>query len=417
VVTPADEDAVDAWARSGALALTGPPEGPPLGPPAPMVSRLATVAEVLAQRSEALGRRMMVDPLALLTARAAIAGLRRGGRVSCGGASRLLGATDGWVAVTLAREDDLDLVPAWLELDVPPDGDPWATVTAEVAARAADSLVERATLVGLPVAALPARPPAAPRAPDPLTPLPHWAERLGDAAPSPAADELLVVELGSLWAGPLCGSLLAQAGARVVKVESTRRPDGARRGPPAFFDLLNAGKRSVALDLAAPDGRAALGALVGAADVVIEGSRPRAAAALGVDARAMVERGGPRVWVSITGHGRTGPGADRVAFGDDAAVAGGLVVHDEDGPWFCADAVADPATGLVAAAACLDALAWGGRWLLDVAMAGVAAHLAGPTLPVPTGLAASPPVAPAPPGTAPALGEHTAEVLAEVAAR
>ena len=58
-----------------------------------------------------------------------------------------------------------------------------------------------------------------------------------------------MVELGSLWAAPLCGSLLAAAGADVVKVESIGRPDGARRGPPAFFDLLNGGKRSVALDL------------------------------------------------------------------------------------------------------------------------------------------------------------------------
>jgi hypothetical protein len=381
------------------------------------VSRLAEAAAVLARRSKALGQRVSVDPLSLLTARAAIAGLQRGGRVSCGGATRLLAAIDGWVAVTLARDDDIDLVPAWLELDTAPTGEPWATVTAEVAVRSAASLVERATLVGLPVAALPAPPPPAPRSPDPLAPLPYRAERLGDAAPPAAADELLVVELGSLWAGPLCGALLAEAGARVVKVESIRRPDGARRGPSAFFDLLNAGKHSVALDFATDAGRADLMALVTAADVVIEGSRPRALAALGIDAHHSVAAGGPRVWVSITGHGRTGPGADRVAFGDDAAVAGGLVVRDADGPWFCADAVADPATGLVAAAACLDALAVGGRWLLDVAMSGMAAHLAGPTLPVPPGLPAPPPSVPVPRGSAPALGAHTAEVLAEVAGR
>ena len=84
--------------------------------------------------------------------------------------------------------------------------------------------------------------------------------------------------------------------------------------------------------------------------------------------------------MSITGHGRTGAGRDRVAFGDDAAVAGALVVADEAGPCFCADAAADPAAGVAAAAACLDALAVGGRWVLDVAMADVAASLAGPTL-------------------------------------
>jgi crotonobetainyl-CoA:carnitine CoA-transferase CaiB-like acyl-CoA transferase len=69
----------------------------------------------------------------------------------------------------------------------------------------------------------------------------------------------------------------------------------------------------------------------------------------------------------------------------------------------------------VAAAAVLDALATGGRWVLDVAMAGVAAHLAGPTLPAgdppPT---AVPPRARTAPGRAPRLGEHTDAVLAEL---
>ena len=62
-----------------------------------------------------------------------------------------------------------------------------------------------------------------------------------------------------------------------------------------------------------------------------------------------------------------------VGFGDDAAVAAGLVAWDEAGPCFCADAAADPATGLLAALAVVDHLAAGGRWLLDVALARVAA--------------------------------------------
>jgi crotonobetainyl-CoA:carnitine CoA-transferase CaiB-like acyl-CoA transferase len=120
------------------------------------------------------------------------------------------------------------------------------------------------------------------------------------------------------------------------------------------------------------------------------------------------------VWISITGHGRGGAAANRVAFGDDAAVAGGLVVWAGDTPLFCADAVADPVTGLTAANACLDALAGGGRWLLDVSMAGVCAGLAGPTL------TASPDAAVADPRTrvaerpAPELGADTDGVLAEM---
>ncbi|MFA5886111.1 MAG: amidohydrolase family protein, partial [Acidimicrobiia bacterium] len=213
-----------------------------------------------------------------------------------------------------------------------------------------------------------------------------------------------VVDLSSLWAGPLCGALLAAAGADVVKVESTARPDGARSGNGPFFDLLNGAKRSLALDLATDEGRRVLAALVAGADVVIEGTRPRALRQLGVDAEAALASSGPAVWVSITGHGRDGETGLRVGFGDDAAAAGGLVAWDDAGPCFCADAVADPVTGMVAALGVLDALAPGAgngavardaavaaadrpAVLLDVALARVAASLAGPTLTVPTGLA------------------------------
>jgi crotonobetainyl-CoA:carnitine CoA-transferase CaiB-like acyl-CoA transferase len=111
------------------------------------------------------------------------------------------------------------------------------------------------------------------------------------------------------------------------------------------------------------------------ADVVIEGSRPRALAQAGIRAGAT----GAAVWVSITGHGRDRP--DRVGFGDDAAVAGGLVAADHRGePVFCADAVADPLTGMVAALAASAALRSGQRWLLDVALSRVAAAFAGPPL-------------------------------------
>ena len=208
------------------------------------------------------------------------------------------------------------------------------------------------------------------------------AEPLG-GAPAREATGLLVVDLSALWAGPLCGDLLARAGATVVKVESHSRPDGARRGPAAFFDLLNWRKRSVALDLQRAEGTRLLHGLVQRADVVIEASRPRALAQLGISVRHLVERGGPQVWISITGYGRTGDAANRVGFGDDAAVAGGLVAWAGRTPMFCADAVADPLTGLTAANACLEALVRGGRWLLDVSMAGVSAGLAGPALAVP----------------------------------
>ena len=251
---------------------------------------------------------------------------------------------------------------------------------------------------------------------------PVLARRLGDAPPrDPAARPPLVVDLSSLWAGPLCARLLQGHGARVVKVESTRRPDGARRGPAGFFALLHAGQEAVALDLASTVGVARLRGLLAAADVVIEGSRPRALAQLGVDAEALVAGvAGPRVWVSITGYGRAGTAGGQVAFGDDAAAAGGLVAWGADGrPRFVADAVADPLSGMAAAGAVLDALAGGGRWVLDVALARVAAAVAGPEQPErwaqgAPGEARPPSPPPSPAGRPPELGEHTASVLAEL---
>lgn len=168
--------------------------------------------------------------------------------------------------------------------------------------------------------------------------------------------------------------LLGDAGATIVKIESTRRPDGARRGPQPFYDLLHAGHRSVALDFDDPHDRARLRALVDRADVVIEASRPRALAALGLDAVAAAEQG--TVWLSITGYGRHGFDGLRVAFGDDAAVVGGLVAGSRQSPCFLADAVADPLTGLVAAAAAIDCPVASHGALVDVSMAGVAAWCA-----------------------------------------
>ena len=386
---------MERWAASGVMALTGSPDEP-LGPPAGLVEGV-----------DRLGRRFEgLDALALLGERAALMGLWRRGSTSCGGSCRLLPCADGFMAVSLPRAEDMELVPAWLELDAAPASVPavWSAVARHLLDRDPQLLLERAVLLGLPVARV-----GETRARSGLTRL-----ALGDAPPRPDLTGLLVVDLSALWAGPLCGELLAGAGATVVKVESTQRPDGARRGPPAFFDLLNGHKRSVALDLKSPDGVRTLQELVRRADVVIEASRPRALAQLGLDGPAVVRAGGPQVWVSITGYGRSGDAANRVAFGDDAAAAGGLVVWSGEEPLFCADAVADPLTGLTAADACLEALESGGRWLLDVSMAAVSAGLAGPTLPAPEGLVVQPPRARPVEARAPGLGADTARVLAEL---
>ena len=121
---------------------------------------------------------------------------------------------------------------------------------------------------------------------------------------------------------------------------------------------------------------ATLRALADDADVIIEASRPRALRSLGLDAEQWLASRPGRVWLSITGYGRTRYEGLRIAYGDDAAVAGGLVAWDADGPMFCADAIADPLTGLRGAREVVASLARGGGELIDLSMAGVCAELA-----------------------------------------
>jgi len=355
------------WAHSGAMALTGLPSEAPLLAPGPLASCARGAADAF---TELAGDRFTadLDGAALLGERAALLGLERRGSVSPGGSCRLLPAADGWLAVNLAREEDLRSLPAWLgEGDTE---DPWAFAAERLASASVEGAVERARLLELPVASL-APPAAEPRA---------WlrAASCGETRSRNQRDPPLVVDLSALWAGPLCAQLLAVAGARVVKVESARRPDGARRGQPAFFDLMNAGKASVALDFTSKVDRKVLISLLESADIIIESARPRALFQLGIDAEQCVASRPGLTWVSITGYGRSEPEANWVAFGDDAGVAAGLAaVPDsgaDSGPYFCGDAIADPLTGIHAALAALAFHAAGGGALLDVSLRGVVAH-------------------------------------------
>jgi hypothetical protein len=334
-------DALADWAASGAMHLTGRPDGPPLvhtGPAAALRGALSALA--------ALSPGSRLPGVELLGERAAISGLTRQGSTSCGGATRLLRSGDRLVALTLARDEDLSLVPALVEHDV---ADPWEAVERWLARTAATDALERATLLGLPFTLVGERAPG-----------PAWAVSLERTGARP--DRPRVVDLSALWAGPLCASLLGLLGCSVVKVEDPQRPDGARRGPAAFFDLMNAGAESVVADLRS----AQVQELVAGADVVIEASRPRALRNAGLVVEDIVA-GHDVTWVSITGHGRAQE--DRVGFGDDAAAAGGLVV---DG-CFVGDAVADPLTGVHAALAAWGGILHGGARLIDVSLAGVAA--------------------------------------------
>ncbi|MCE9622604.1 MAG: CoA transferase [Actinomycetia bacterium] len=359
--SPGDVDAASVWAACGGQLLTDPEVAVPSG----LVNGVAGVAAYLDRVGAGLSDRYGSHGLRVLTERAATRQLRASGRVSSrasvGGASRLVRCVDGWIAVSLPRPDDFAAVPAWLQTEACD----WSAVETALASATVASTVERAGWLGIACAAVGER--AAQGSGIQV-------ESLGAASPKPVA-ELVVANLASLWAGPLAADVLARCGARVITVESTSRPDGARAWP-VFFDDLHSRCDFVALDFADEVGRRQLAELLHSVDVVIEGSRPRALEQLGIDAREVTNQG-PQLWVSITGHGRDEPHANRIGFGDDAAAAGGLVGWVNGEPRFLADAVADPITGLAAAAAVVQLAASGGRWLVDAPLAAVAASHAG----------------------------------------
>ena len=297
-----------------------------------------------------------VDLASALFLRAELAGFDPPGRTSAGGSCHLLETADGWVAVNLARSDDLAAVPALIAMLSPP-----ATTLADaVRGVSAAEVTARAQLLGVAAAAF-----GSERGGVAATSRQRWGER---RTRDPGG--LRVVDLSALWAGPLCARLLGLTGARVLKVESTTRPDGARFGAPGFYRWLHEGHDSLVVDFAS----GALTEIIAEADVVVEASRPRALRRLGVFAERFLAARPGRVWVSITGYGRDD---DRIAFGDDAAVAGGLTGVDGNGaPVFLGDAIADPVTGIFAAGAAARSLAQGGGDLISVSMASCAATLA-----------------------------------------
>jgi crotonobetainyl-CoA:carnitine CoA-transferase CaiB-like acyl-CoA transferase len=311
--------------------------------------------------------------------------------------------------VSLARKQDEASIPAVVGEEVEPG---WVSLERWALDQSAEEVAARLQLLEVPAAVIPLEQ-------RPVTPavesMPLRRPRL-----RPRSSPPLVVDLSSLWAGPLCARILGLAGCRVVKVESTGRPDGARRGELAFFDRLHAGHESVAVDFATPAGRRSLVALLQAADVVIEASRRRALRAMSILPDQIAGPGA--LWVSITAYGRDPATEQLVGFGDDVAGgAGGWVLDPRTGvPMPSLDAVADPLTGLAAAAAVLEVLHGEDSMVVDVAMHRVVTEAVGgrPTMPgtVWSGESSVPPK-PDVRGRAPALGAHTAAVLAEIAAR
>lgn len=355
------DHALALWARSGAMALSGRPDGPPVAAPGHPAAALAECLAALETWAlDCAGARPQLPSVELLGERAAIAGLRRSGSRSCGGAFELIPTEDGFLGLSLARSSDVDLLPALLERrDVP---EPWSAVRTWARHLPTREAVDRCRLLGLPCAEVP----STPMVREPVVTRATGGRRKLSERPR-------ILDLTSLWAGPLCSHLLGLCGVDVIKVESRNRPDGARQGSAEFFDLLNAGKSMIALDFSEPSEFARLVELVHDVDLVLEASRPRALIQFGLVAEDVVREGVN--WVSITAHGRD---SHDVGFGDDTAAAGGLVAWDDQGPLVCGDALGDPLSGAAAALACVGALTSTHAQLLDVSMEAVCSSTVGP---------------------------------------
>jgi formyl-CoA transferase len=181
-------------------------------------------------------------------------------------------------------------------------------------------------------------------------------------------EALLVVTVEQAVAAPHCTCKLADAGARVIKVERpegdfARRYDALVHGESAYFVWLNRGKQSVVLDLAKPDDKALLEAILAKADVFVQNLKPGAIAKLGF-AVERLRRDYPRlVCCSISGYGESGPYAQRKAYDMLIQAESGLssITGGPEAPARAGVSVVDIAAGMNAYEAILEALVARGR--------------------------------------------------------
>ena len=196
-----------------------------------------------------------------------------------------------------------------------------------------------------------------------------------DAAPRGALAGLVVLDLTRILAGPTATQMLGDLGAEVIKVENpatggddTRAwgpvyPKGADGAPlgdlSAYFMSANRNKKSVALDIATPEGQRAVRALAARADVVIENFKPGGLARYGLDHETIRAAHPGLVWVSISGFGQTGPNAALPGYDLMAQGFGGIMslTGEPDGmPMKVGVGIADVVCGLYATIGLLAAL-------------------------------------------------------------
>jgi crotonobetainyl-CoA:carnitine CoA-transferase CaiB-like acyl-CoA transferase len=198
-----------------------------------------------------------------------------------------------------------------------------------------------------------------------------------------ALDGLRVLDFTTTIAGPHCTRLLADLGAEVIKIEApggdmmrTRPP--LRNGASTSFGQLNAGKKSIVLDLKSPAAAAAVRRLVATADVVVENFRPGVMRRFGLDYDALKPMKPEVVYCAISGYGQTGPSAELPAYAPVIHAASGYdLAHmayqgTARRPDYCGIYIADVLTGTYAFGAIMTALyqraSTGEGQMIDVSM-------------------------------------------------
>lgn len=182
------------------------------------------------------------------------------------------------------------------------------------------------------------------------------------ASRSPLLAGVTVLELGTMVTAPLAGRMLADLGARVIKIENPAQGDPFRRHATGHdspqFCAYNHGKESVALNLRETAGRAALLRMLESADVLIDNFRPGVLARLGLDDATLCAVNPRLVRCSITGFGRDGPYAQRPAYDSVALALSGVaaLTVDPANPFFSGPTIADNVTGMYACYGVLGAL-------------------------------------------------------------
>ena len=176
---------------------------------------------------------------------------------------------------------------------------------------------------------------------------------------------ITVVDLSRVLAGPYCTMVLADLGARVIKVERPDRGDDARGmgpfidGESAYFESVNRGKESIALDLSGAGDRAVFEQLLDRADVLVENFRPGVLDRLGYGWEKVAVRWPSLVLASVSGFGQTGPYSDRPAYDMVAQAMGGIMSitgHPDGEPARVGSSIGDLAAALFCAIGVVSAL-------------------------------------------------------------